>query len=49
MAEYEGMEFISPHKNFKNTSICGEILTEKLTGNWQKDSYTAKTVRKKHM
>ena len=30
MAEYEDVEFVSPHKYIKNTSTNGTILTEHL-------------------
>ena len=45
MAEEEKLGFTFPHKYVKNTSTGGTIPT----ANWQKDSYTTKSVRKIHM
>ena len=43
------MVLTTHYEYIKNTSTCGKILTKKLTGNWQKDFCTTKTVRKIHM
>lgn len=39
------MKLTFPTEHIRNSSLCGTILT----GNWKKDSYTTKAVRKTHM
>ena len=42
MVEQEDMELIFPQAHQKNIYMCNNAH-EKLTGNWQKDSYKIKT------
>ena len=46
MVEQEDMELIFPQAHQKNIYMCNNAH-EKLTGNWQKDSYKNQNSRKR--